>query len=152
MVETPIKNQTNLDSWFDDFVANLRTHKLQLETFTANDEMVKMYNTLFTGNADEIAHLGKVGAQRHFVTRIVFDFLAMIKSHLPKKLAFDFNDSEVLAWAEIDNDNENMERELLKAQAQINAKFHPFGFDMEMTIVEQQDRLSIPNHYQVLIS
>lgn len=152
MLETTFEQQTNLDAWFDDLVSNLRTHKLQLETFTASDEMVKMYNTLFTGNADQIAHLGKLGAQKHFVTRIVVDFLAMIKNRLPNKLAFDFNDSEVLAWAEIDNDDEVMERELLKAQALINSRFHPYGFDMETTIVEQRDDLSIPNHYQVLIS
>jgi hypothetical protein len=152
MVETSIKNQTNLDTWFDDFVANLRTHKVQLETFTASPEILEIYNTLFAGNADEIAHLGKMQVQKHFVTRIVVDYLAMVKNKLPNKLAFDFNDSEVLAWIEINNDDEAMEKELLKAEAMINAKFHPYGFDMETTIVEQRDNLTIPNHYQTLIS
>lgn len=152
MVDTTTRQQTNIDAWFDDFVAHLRTHKIQLETFTATEELAGFYKTLFGGNVDEIAYMGKVQAQKHFVARIVVDFLAMIKNKLPQKLAFDFNDSEVLAWAEINNDDEMMEKELLKAQAQINARFHPYGFDMETTIVEQRDGLSIPNHYQVFIS
>lgn len=152
MVHTTVKNQSGIDTWFDDFVAGLRAHKMQLETLTASTEVRNLYETLFTGNADEIAHMGKMQIQKHFVTRIVVDFLALIANKVPTKLAFDFNDSEVLVWAEINNDDEAMEKALLKAEAIINAKFHPYGFDMETTIVEQRDELTIPNHYQVFIS
>lgn len=152
MIDTTVKSQSGIDTWFDTFVAGLRTHKIQLETLTASREIKDIYETLFSGDADEIAHMGKMQAQKHFVTRIVVEFLSLIQQSKPDKLAFDFNDSEVLVWSEISNDNELMEHSLLKAQAIINAKFHPFGFDMEMTIVEHRDQLNIPNHYQVFIS
>src|SRR5437762_3004496 len=106
MAETYITDETALDVWFDGFVANLRAHKMQLETLTASEDLVGLYNTLLAGDVDKIAHMAKIQAQKHFVARIVVDFLAMIKHKLPGKLAFDFNDSEVLAWAEIGDDDE----------------------------------------------
>jgi hypothetical protein len=137
------------EAWFDNLVATLRSHEVQLETGVATNETKKFYETVFGGNADEIVHLGKSLAQKHFVARIIVDFLGMIKNLSALKMAFDFNDSEVLVWAEIKENDEVTERALLVAQAHINAKYHPFGFDMETTIVEEEDALTIPNHYKI---
>ena len=135
--------------WFDNLVATLRSQELQLETGIASVETKLFYETFFAGNVDAIVHMGKNMAQKHFVARIIFDFLTMTKSISPLKIAFDYNDSEVLVWAEIMENDEATERALLVAQAHINAKYHPFGFDMETTIVEQEDALTIPNHYKI---
>jgi hypothetical protein len=150
MADTLLHTQTNVEAWFDDLVSELRVHQLQLETQTANDELKKMYDTFFTGNADKIAFMGKTAAQQHFVTRIIFDYLELLKSKLPNKVAFNFNDSEVLVWAEINDDDTESEKNLLSAEAVINAKYHPFGFDMVSTVVEVSDNLKIPNHYKVV--
>ena len=70
------------------------------------------------------------------------------KNHLiPKKLAFDINDTEVLVWAEIDNNNEELEKQLILAEAQVNSRYHQYGYDMTSMIVEESDLLPIPNHY-----
>jgi hypothetical protein len=144
-----VKNQSAIEAWFDNLISELRSNQLQLETDTANAEMKKFFETIFSGNADELAHLGKTSAQKHFIPRIIVDYLKLISSHQPLKLAFDYNDSEVLVWAEIPDNNENLEKDLLKAEALINAKYHNFGFDMETTIVDAGDSLHIPNHYTV---
>lgn len=138
---------SDLEQWFEDLVATLQTHQLQLETNTASSEMQEMYKTLFEGNADNISHIAKMQAQQHFVSRIIVDYLKLMSNDLPAKLAFDFNDSEVLVWAEIDDDDDEMQKKLIMAEAQINAHYHPFGFDMSSTIVERSDNLEIPNHY-----
>jgi hypothetical protein len=138
---------TGAELWFDEFIAALRAHQVQLETNTANAELKKFYETIFSGNADELAHLGKASAQKHFVPRIILDYLNMIALSYPRKLAFDFNDSEVLVWAEINDNDELLEKALLKAEAFINSKYHNYGFDMETTIVEASDTLAVPNHY-----
>jgi hypothetical protein len=143
---------TATEAWFDEFVATLRTHELQLQTDTANPQLRKFYEGAFSGNTDQMAHFGKTIAQKHFVSLIIFDFLRSIKEVGTSKLAFDYNDSEVLVWAEVEDDDEKSERALLIAQAKINAKFHPYGFDMETTIVEKGDRLKTPNHYKVFKS
>jgi len=147
MLETT--QHTGIENWFDSLIATLRTHQIQLETQTAQSDLKKFYETVFAGNADELAHMGKTSAQKHFVPRIILDYLKLTANQPPLKLAFDYNDSEVLVWAEIDNNNESLEKELLKAEASVNAKYHQFGFDMETTIVEAGDGLEVPNHYTV---
>lgn len=145
MIETT--QQSVIDAWFDDFIATLRTHQVQLETNTAQEELKKFYDLLFNSNENELAHLAKTGAQKHFVPRIIVDYVKLISTTLPLKLAFDYNDSEVLVWAEISDGDTEQEKNLLKAEAIINARYHNFGFDMETTIVESGDHLPVPNHY-----
>ncbi|MEQ8423498.1 MAG: hypothetical protein RIA63_02235 [Cyclobacteriaceae bacterium] len=150
MIETP--QQSTIEAWFDNLIATLRAHQIQLETDTANSEQKKFYEAIFAGNADEVAHLGKRGAQQHFVSRIIIDYVKIIADAKPLKLAFDYDDSEVLVWAEINNGDLEQEKNLLRAEAIINSKYHGFGFDMETTIVEAGDRLLIPNHYKLFKS
>ena len=144
-----VKKQTSIETWFDNLIATLRGHQIQLETDTAEGELKAFYETIFGGNADELAHMGKTGALKHFVPRIIFDYLKLTGEHQPLKLAFDHNDSEVLVWAEITANNEALEKALLRIEATINAKYHQYGFDMETTIVEAGDGLEVPNHYTV---
>jgi hypothetical protein len=145
----PIK--TSLDPWFDHLVATLRVHQVQLETETASPELKNLYEVILSGNSDQMAMLNKVSAQKHFVGRIVHDYIKLLGKRLPRKLAFDFNDSEVLVWAEINDDDEDMEGFLIMTEAKINAKYHDFGFDMTTMLVEVCDQLPVPNHYQIFI-
>jgi hypothetical protein len=148
MIETlDLPKQINEADWFDNFVATLRVHKMQLDTYTASNEIRKMYDVFFSGNTDNMASMSKNNAQRHFVSKMLVDYVGFISKNSPLKLAFDFNDSNVLVWAEIPDDDELMERILIMAEAKINAKYHDFGFDMTTTLVETRDYLSIPNHY-----
>ena len=135
--------------WFDDLIAGLRTHQLQLETDTAPQEMRTFYSALMKDDADEIWKFNKAAAQKHFVMKIIVEFLDILDKDLPAKLAFDYNDSEVLVWSEIEDNNEDQERKLIRAESKINAAFHEYGFDMETMIVEQCDNLPIPNHYRI---
>lgn len=142
-----LPKKTNETDWFDDFVATLRVHKVQLDTYTASPEIRKMYDVLFSGDTDNMALMGKKNAQKYFIRKMVIDYVEFINEQDSLKLAFDFNDSNVLVWAEISDDDEVMERSLIMAEAKINAKYHDFGFDMTTTLVETRDHLSIPNHY-----
>lgn len=152
MISEMLPTQTNVEAWFDNLVAEIRSQQVQIETGLATEQMANLYNTMIAGNTDNMAYLGKAMSQQHFVARILFDYLILVKKDMPNKLAVYYNDSEVLVWAEINSENssETKERELLKAEAIINAKYHPFGFDMESTIVENADSLPIPNHYKLI--
>ncbi len=98
---------------------------------------------------DEVMKMNKQTIQKYFVGKIVIDFLKFLDKNIPSKLAFDFNDSEVLVWAEVEDNNEAQEKYLTRAESKINAQYHPYGFDMEAMIVERNDNLPIPNHYKV---
>lgn len=135
--------------WFDELIATLRTHELQLETNTAPKEMKEFYDVFMGNNLDEMFKLNKASSQKYFVGKIIVEYIKLLDKNLPSKLAFDFNDSEVLVWAEIEDNNEAQEKALARAESKINAQFHPFGFDMESLIVEKSDNLEIPNHYKI---
>lgn len=140
---------TKVEAWFDDMIATLKAHQLQLETNTADPGLKQFYDKLFGSNENEMAHLSKAMAQKYFIPKIIVDYIQLLAGERPLKIAFDYNDAEVLVWAEIEEGDVEMERKLLKAEAVVNAKYHDFGFDMETTIVEQGDRLPVPNHYKV---
>lgn len=146
---TNTDTENSFGVWFDDFVATLRSHQVQLETDTASKELKELYGSMFSGNMEEILHVNKRLGQQFFVKKIIVDYLEKLNKNVPKKLAFDFNDSEVLVWAEIDGDIDGLERELIMTEASINAKYSKYGFAMNSTIIESEDGLQIPNHYKV---
>ena len=75
--------------------------------------------------------------------------LAVNKS-FPDKIAFELSNYKVLVWAEIDMDDETTEQELILAEAITNANYSKYGLYISTTIVEKQDNLDIPPHYQEL--
>lgn len=135
--------------WFDEFVSTLRSHQLQLETETASRELKAFYENVFSGNMDAMLKISKQASQQYFVKRIIVEYLEHLNKDLPKKLAFDFNDSEVLVWAEIEDNDEQMERNLILTEAAINAHYYEYGFAMTSTIVETEDQMAVPNHYKI---
>ena len=68
---------------------------------------------------------------------------------LPEKLAFDYNDNEVLIWAEVKDDDEAFQRLLIRAEARVSSKYYKFGYSLESMIMEASDNYPIPPHYQV---
>ena len=121
-----------LDQWFDELVGTLKAHQLFLETGIADEETKSLYSTLIQGNSDEIAALGNALAQKHFVTQILYKYLSIISKNLPLKLAFDISGQEVLVWAEIEDDNEQLEHTLIMAEAKVNAEFHNLVYDLRV--------------------
>lgn len=147
---TKTQPSTNTSSlWFDELIATLRTHELQLETDTASEDIKKLYGVLMSENLNEIFKLSKEASQKYFVQKIILEYLKHLDKNLPLKLAFDYNDSEVMVWAEIDDGNQQMEAALERAESKINATYHPYGFDMESMIIEKSDAIPVPNHYKL---
>ncbi len=134
--------------WFDELISTLRVHEVQLDTDTISPDLKKYYDVLISRNFDEMFRLNKAGSQEFFVKKIIVEYLRILGENKPEKLAFDFNDSEVLVWAQIKDNDHKMESVLNTAEAKINAQFHTYGFDMESMIVENSDNLPIPNHYK----
>lgn len=150
-LNAPEQPKINLDPWFDNLVATLRTHQLQLETGTASSALQQAYAPMLAGDLDLMFRQNKTSAQKYFVGKIIYDYTQLLGNQRPRKLALSFNDSEVLVWAEINDDDEGMERFLILAEAQINARYHDYGFDMTTMLVEAADAARVPNHYQLLI-
>ena len=152
MTSTTNNISTIKSTWFDEFIAMIRTHQLQLETNTANEAIKKVYDIAINGSDNQLAELNKMSANQHFIKKIIVSYLHEIESKMPLKLAFDLDDSEVLVWAEIKDSDDEAEDFLLLAEAAVNADFHKYGYDLTSTIVEARDSLPIPNHYSLVKS
>jgi hypothetical protein len=136
------------DDWFNDIVAKLREHQVQLRDKTLSKDIELFYNTFLVGNQNEIASLNKKLSQQHFVYQIITKYVSLIGEIMPEQLAFSFNDSEILVWAELKNDDWNSEKALIMSAAAINSEYHRLGYDITTTFVEERDGLDIPQHYQ----
>ena len=159
-METQEKNSTSTpefenakkrEAWFDEIVAQIRTHQIMLETGTATPETAEFYKSMIDGTISEVVKITKDVTRKLVVPQMIYLYLKQLQNNRPIKLAVDYNDSEVLLWAEINDDDEAMEDVLIMAEAKVNAEFHLMGFDMISTIVEKSDCLKMPNHYKNLI-
>jgi hypothetical protein len=142
--------QTVQEAWFENFIAAVRTHQLQLETNTAPNDLKKAYSVFMHGSDNDLAMLNRVTANKHFIQKIILEYMNRVRERMPQKLAFDLNGNEVLVWAEIKNDDEELEDFLLMAEAEVNAQYHKYGYDITSTIVEQRDNLNVPNHFTTI--
>ena len=140
--------------WFDDFVdqiaASLQVDKMQLETGTASQEKEKIYSGIRSGDPTNLLNKMKIEAQKFFVSDIIIKYIDLIKDNLPEKLAFDYDDNEVLIWAEVKDDDENIERALIRAEAKISAAYFEHGYCLNTMIMEASENYPIPNHYSIV--
>lgn len=141
-----------MDKWFDDLIDKFRGLQKKLEADQSNSPERVWVEALMTGSSHEIAAVTKNMTQTYFVQSIILEYLKSLGKILPEKLAFHYNDSEVLVWAELKDDDWEMEKALILAEAKIKAAYAKFGYNMVSTFVESSDTLPIPNHYKVFKS
>lgn len=150
------ENISRQDAWFDDLMGEIRSHQIQIAAGVASEELRNQYGILMRGNDDEMAAYGKSTAQRHFVARILLKYISSIAKDFGisflSKLAFSFNDSEILVWAEIPDEREDLERSLILTEAKVNEEFYKYGYSLSTMVVEESDNLEIPAHYNSVIN
>jgi len=143
-----------IKQWFDEIIAELRLDEALYETDLLHKEKRDLYKILSSGNKIKIHEAAYNQARMFFIETMLFDYLDELRgrSAFPKKLAFDISKSKILVWAEIEDDNQDLEQKLILCEAKVNARFFPHGFSITSTIVERSDQLDIPPHYKTLNS
>jgi len=153
-MQATINKQSKTDEWFDEFVASIKADQLAIETGVASEGKKEMYESLMDNNITDLIDINVKSAQKHYIGSMLLDYvksLSKFEDEAPfNTLAVSFNNSDLLVWAEIEDDADDIERELILAEARINAQYHDKGFDMTTTIVEKCDQLSVPSHYILL--
>lgn len=133
-------------------VAQLRVDELALETQTATTEKREHYEMLINGSPEQLLLRQQEGVTRHFVSKMLVDFVRLSLPHWPRirRLAASANDSEVLLWIELFEEDDLLENQLTDIEARVNSRFHELGYDLELMVVEADDQLTIPSHYAIL--
>ncbi|MEN9447855.1 MAG: hypothetical protein RJA25_1145 [Bacteroidota bacterium] len=149
-------NNSEMESWFDDVIAQIKTDRFQLETQTASVEKVEIYNDFIDNNTDKIFDRFSVGYRMHYISKVVIDYIKELTTRLKTsikdiKIALDFSNNKLLVWAVIPTKNEDYyEQALILSEAKVNAKYFNNGFCITSTIVNLEDDLSIPDQYKLL--
>jgi hypothetical protein len=141
------------EQWFDDLVATLRSHQIQLETNTANNQVKSLYETLMASDHEELLKRNRVLALKYFVPKMLIELMrafSPFKEHL-QKLAVDFNSSELLLWIQLPDNYEKVEDQLLLASSRVSLNYKEYGFAINVDIVEEEDKVDVPQHYQIII-
>lgn len=147
----PQESQEFFDEIRQLFAHQVRTDELLITTNTAPATTVKFYQDLRDRNFRAMTSTSRSATTWYFIKELLVDYLLALQPHTPqpRTLAVDFSDSKVHFWAEIADDDFLTKRALLRAQAQVNARYHPYGFHVSSMIVEASDHLSVPAHYHI---
>ncbi len=142
----------NFDSFIESLVAHVRSDQIQIETQTSSPAIENFYSSIFSRDLDQLAKINIDNSNLYFIGKIIADYVGCLTTEYnynPEKLAFFFDNSTVLVWAQIKDDDTESERFLILAEAKVNGKYFQYGFQIDTTIVEESDRISIPNHYTI---
>ena len=109
-IEQGITN-SEMEVWFDDVIAQIKTDKFLLQTDTATKEKVELYNDLYLNNTDKILDRMNVDYRMNYISKIVLEYIEELADRLRDslsdiKIAFDFSNNKLLVWAVIPVKNE----------------------------------------------
>lgn len=150
-MEALTDQNTKSEQWFDEIVAQIRADQLAYGAGVISPEKTTMYDNLINGEVKPLIDNTLAIAKMYYIKRMLLEYVQVLGGlEAFNKIAVSFHNSGLLVWVEIPEGREDIEDELIMAEARVNAKYHQFGFDMNTTYVEECDRLSIPSHYQLL--
>lgn len=146
------KLESQIKDWFDEIISSLRLDEVLFEKDLLDKEKKELYKTLSSGNSLKIHDMAYNQAKMFFIEIMLLDYLDELrkKKAIPLRLAFDISKSKILVWAEINDDEEELEKRLILAEALVNSKYYPHGFSINSTIIEKSDNLPIPSHYKTI--
>lgn len=145
--------ESQAEQWFDGLVSDLSFDKQLHKLDILDPERKKVYDDMITGNNFSIHEFANTKTQQFFIGNLLNEYInELLVTHKkqPLKLGLELSDSKILVWAEIENEDEETEDALILSQAKVNAKYEKYGFYISSTIVEEEDRMNLPNHYKLL--
>jgi len=155
MTEKTIVQQAEYDDinlWFDGLIQKIRTDYLMISEEVAPSDVTEVYNLLMEGDERKIHEYGRTESTRFFIKSIIHTyfqgFLKLEKK--PERLAIHLTNAKILLWAEIVDDEWDVERNLYLLESKVNSGFQQYGFHIDTFIVEKSDERDVPEHYQQL--
>jgi len=142
-------SQEQIENWFSEFIHGINVDKLALETSTASRQQTDLYYNAISGNEREVVKTMRSVSNQYFIRQVTIAFINEIISRKaqPKKLAFSLSPSTILIWAEIVDEDEHTQDQILLSEAKINSEFKDANFCLDAMIVEESDNIKIPQHY-----
>ena len=146
-------SDNDTEKWFDNLVATIRAHQIQIESGIADDGLKQIYTAFINRDMDKIHESARETSTRYLISKMLFTFFENMKKpgHLPLELALQLSGNGINVWAVVNDDDEKTEREIILSAAKTNADFHDLGLRIDTTILEKSDNFPIPNQFQKVI-
>lgn len=142
------------NEWFGAMLHNFTLDREHLNQEIASPETTQFYEKIIFGDPHEFMLDVREQTTKKLIEKLVVDYFNELKNEKvsPLKLYLDHNNSTLLVWAEIEDDDEGTEKGLLTAEAKANAKNYKYGFHISSTIIEKSDNFPVPPHYKNVLA
>lgn len=152
MINTTENENSKTKIWFDDLINSLEIDKFLMTEDIASKETKMFYNDLMNNNVRGLMEQTREASTQYFTSEIIKNYFVVFKEYdiNYNKLAIDFGKSQIHAWVEISDDDDDSETKLILAEAKANAIYAKNGIQISTTIVETSDGIPVPEHYHLI--
>lgn len=145
------KGPESISEFLNEIIHKLQTDKLLNDTKTLDSEMLNFYTDLASGDTEKLLRMNKDAYLKQVYLRLIREYFSkLMQMDKPNSIGVNFKNSNMLIWAEISDENEILEDNLIRLQAETNAMFQDSGLNVNTTIVESSDHLKMPPHYEAI--
>jgi hypothetical protein len=140
---------TTQEPWFENLIADIDVQQPALYTDDDDENVRALYQHAIAGSYGDVLKTIRKEATQVLIKNVVLKFLQEVidRNALPDTLAFALTPSTILVWAEIDDDDETREDNLLMAETKMNVYASQFNLSIDTLVVEKSDLLQVPDHY-----
>jgi hypothetical protein len=137
------------EPWFENLISGMRTDQPKFQSVMEDENTRALYQHIIAADDGTIFKNIRREATQVLIKNVILKYLheVMECNALPDTLAFALAPATIMVWAEIDDDNEVLEDNILLAEANTNAYARQFDLGIETLVVEKSDLLRIPSHY-----
>ena len=148
-LDNNIKTDITSD-WFDDIVATLRVEQLAYNQGCLTKQKKELYESIANKDTEKLLSIQKQSIKEYEVRNVLTYYSELINnSNIKlKKLAINLRDSLILVWAEVTDNDEISQRELITAECKVNSIYYNKGYSIDTMIVEESDNINVPLHYK----
>jgi hypothetical protein len=136
------------EPWFKNLISGMRPEQLHFQSVMDDENTKALYQHLVAEDGAIFQNIRR-DATQVLIKNVILKFLQEVleRNALPDTLAFSLTPAAILVWAEIDDDNEVLEDNILLAETKTNAYANQFDMSIETLVVEKSDLLQVPTHY-----
>lgn len=149
-IEGRYLKEPNHQQWFDEMVATLRSHELQLETGLASKELAKFYETLRGGSELQLAQLAIEQGERVVVLNLILSVLNALSEFEIKEVWLNLSQKTLNVWVKTKGRSTEIKKAIILKIAEINASIIESDFFVDEYIVSDKEVITPPKNYFLL--
>lgn len=148
-IEGRYLKEPNHQQWFDEMVATLRSHELQLETGLASKELAKFYETLRGGSELQLAQLAIEQGERVVVLNLILSVLNALSEFEVKEVWLNLSQKTLNVWVKTEVKDRAVYRSIINAIAKVNAAIEEIDYFIDVFVIQNRTIAPPKNYFLV---